>query len=214
MDKKRHVNIPVFIPQKGCPQACVFCNQRRISGTQRAPDLARVRLIIEEQLTTLSAGDEVEIAYFGGSFTCIPREEMMQYLSLAHTYVQAGLVKGIRLSTRPDGISEDIMSILKAYGVTTVELGVQSLDNEILRISKRGHTITDSVKACRLIKESDIKLGIQTMIGLPGDTLAKALNTAEQVLRLGPDMVRIYPALVLSGTELEEMYIKLSLIHI
>ncbi len=206
MRERRHINIPLFIPHKGCPHTCVFCDQRKISGTRLEQSLLTVKELLEDSLSTVEARDDVEIAFFGGSFTGLPEVQMVSYLELARPYVEAGKVQGIRLSTRPDTINDHVLDILQQYGVTTIELGVQSLDEEVLKLSQRGHTSDDTDKACTLIKERGIKLGIQTMLGLPGDSFPKALRTAQGVIRLNPSMVRIYPALVLEGTEMEALY--------
>jgi len=191
----------------GCPHACVFCNQKKISGTVSSQSPMRAKRILEESFSTVGENDDVEIAFFGGSFTGIPEHEMIEYLELAQPYLKAGKASGIRLSTRPDTITPHILMILKSYGVTVIELGVQSLDPEVLLKSQRGHTVEDVVSACSLIQKAGITLGIQTMLGLPGDTFEKALKTAKDVVRLKPDMVRIYPTLVIKDTLLEEYYL-------
>lgn len=201
----RHINIPVFIPHKGCPNTCVFCDQRRISGTISSPTFDSVKKLIEDSLSTIK-DSEVEVAFFGGSFTGIPESDMIGYLETVKPFIESGRVQGIRLSTRPDYINNHIIGILKEYGVTAIELGVQSLDPEVLKKSKRGHSVADVENACAIIRDSGIKLGIQTMLGLPGDTFSKALDTAYKVVSIKPEMVRIYPALVLKDTELEELY--------
>ena len=206
MSNKRHINIPIFVPHKGCPHNCVFCDQRKISGTQSVLSPQKVRELLEESLSTVETEDDVEIAFFGGSFTGIPEPEMLAYLEAARPFLEADKVQGIRLSTRPDYISPHIIDLLKQFGVTTIELGVQSLDSEVLKLSERGHTVQDVEIACKLIKKSGIKLGIQIMPGLPGDNFEKTLKTVYGVLRLEPDMVRIYPVLVLQGTKLEALY--------
>jgi len=190
----------------GCPHACVFCNQKKISGALFQSPM-RVKKILEESFSTTGRDDDVEIAFFGGSFTGIPENEMIEYLELAQPYLKAGRASGIRLSTRPDTITPQKLKILESYGVTVIELGVQSLDPEVLLMSQRGHTVEDVVSACSLIHEAGIKLGIQTMLGLPADTYEKAVRTAQDVIRLKPDMVRIYPALVIKDTLLQEYYL-------
>lgn len=207
MSKTRHINIPVFIPHMGCTHACVFCNQKKISGALSVQSPMRAKKILEESFSTVGENDDVEIAFFGGSFTGIPEHEMIAYLQLAQPYLNAGKASGIRLSTRPDTITPHILEILKNYKVTVIELGVQSLDPDVLHQSQRGHSIEDVISACSLIRESGISLGIQTMLGLPGDSYKKALKTAVDVIKLKPDMVRIYPTLVIKGTLLEEYYL-------
>ncbi len=207
MGLNRHINIPVFIPHMGCPHACVFCNQKRISGTLDIQTPERVEKIIEESFLTINPEDDVEIAFFGGSFTGLPEDEMISYLEVARPYIEQGRAHGIRLSTRPDTINPHVLSILQNYRVKVIELGVQSLDPEVLLISQRGHNVESVLNACDLIRESGIELGIQTMLGLPGDSFEKSMNTARGVVELKPDMIRIYPAIVLKGTLMEYYYL-------
>lgn len=201
-----HMSIPVFIPHEGCPHDCVFCSQRKITGVKEALfDEAAIRQTIEDFLST--AGDrQVEIAFFGGSFTGIPWPQQQRYLELAKGWVDEGRVAGIRFSTRPDYITEAVMARLAGYPVSAIELGVQSLDSEVLERSRRGHSPESVAKACRLVKAAGIELGIQMMLGLPGDTFEKSLDTLERLAALRPDTLRIYPALVFDGTELARMY--------
>lgn len=202
----RHINIPIFIPHLGCPNKCVFCDQHRISGAMAPVGISTVKETIEKYLASSSGGNYVEIAFFGGSFTGIPRSQMIAYLEAAKEYLDKGCVKNIRVSTRPDYIDRGILDILRKYGVGIIELGVQSMDDVVLAMSRRGHTSDDVVKAVGLIREYGIECGIQIMPGLPGDTLEKSLQTSRKVIELAPDMVRIYPAVVLRGTEMEDMY--------
>lgn len=202
----RHVVIPVFIPHKGCPFDCIFCNQKNISGQKDEVTESSMRSVIEAHLDTISGAAFVEIAFFGGSFTGIDREEQINFLKIANEYIDTGFVSSIRISTRPDYINEEILEYLKLYRVNTIELGVQSLDSEVLERSSRGHGVKDVIKASRLIKEKGFVLGIQTMIGLPGDNAKKALNTAKSVVELKPEVVRIYPTLVIKDTYLEKAY--------
>lgn len=197
------------MPHLGCPHDCVFCNQKRITGQEVALDLETIKKTVDAHLEDIQSRHEervVEIAFFGGSFTGIPIPTMTAYLALAYTYKQAGLIDGIRLSTRPDYIDANILSILTAYGVTTIELGVQSLDFDVLLQSKRGHTVEVVSESCRLIKESGIELGLQMMIGLPSDDVHKMMYTAKLIRENEPSFVRIYPTLVIRDTELEELY--------
>jgi len=165
-----------------------------------------VRAVIESHLNTISRGSLIEIAFFGGSFTGIDREEQIRYLEIANEYIKNGPVGSIRLSTRPDYIDDDILTYLKKYNVSVIELGVQSLDREVLEKSNRGHSIEDVLTSSKKIKDKGFSLGIQTMIGLPGDSFEKAVNTAKKVVELAPDIVRIYPTLVVKGTYLERLY--------
>lgn len=203
----KHINIPIFIPHEGCPNDCVFCNQRKISGHVHAPSLADIEKIIEEHLRTVNHDDYCEIAFFGGSFTGLPEQQQEKYLKIAHRYVLDGRVKGVRLSTRPDYISKEILCLLEKYSVKVIELGIQSLDEEVLRKSLRNYSPQTAIAACRMIKEYGFSLGVQTMIGLPSDTLEKSIDTAKRLIELNPDMVRIYPTLVIRGTALFDEFI-------
>ena len=207
MSYDKHINIPVFIPHEGCPNDCIFCNQRKISGHLHAPSEAEMREIVERHLKTANPDDYCEIAFFGGSFTGISKVVQKKYLNIAQEYVSMGKVKGIRLSTRPDYINADILTLLKEYSVKVIELGIQSLDEEVLRKSLRNYRPEEAISACQMIKEYGFSLGVQTMIGLPGDTLERSIDTAKRLIELKPDMVRIYPTLVIKETALAEEYI-------
>ena len=195
----KHYNIPIFVPHYGCPFSCVFCNQNAITGRNSETDLKEAREIIENQLSTLAGGD-IEIAFFGGSFTAIPEKIMLGYLNLGKQYIDSGRVRGIRISTRPDFISKRILDTLKAFGVTTIELGAQSFCDDVLKMSGRGHSASDTEKACKLIKDYGcFSLGIQLMTGLVGDTPEKSVFSAERAAQLAPSQVRIYPTLVIKN---------------
>lgn len=203
MKEKKHINIPIFIPHLGCPNDCAFCNQRSISGRTHF-DISDVRRQIEEALST--AGDrESEIAFFGGSFTGIDRALMVSLLEIAEEYVRAGKVGSIRLSTRPDYINEEILDILGRYSVKTIELGIQSASDKVLVASKRGHTLSDTVKACKLIKERGFDLVGQMMIGLPMSDGDSEIETAKLICELGASEARIYPIVILKNTHLTKM---------
>ncbi len=203
-NKRRHVNIPVFIPHLGCPNDCVFCNQHRISGrTAFSPALAEAE--IEQALKTVDPRDtDVEIAFFGGSFTGIDRAEMIALLEIAHRYVRRGAVKAIRISTRPDYIDEEILSLLARYGVTDIELGLQSLCDPVLIACRRGHTAAQAEEACVLIKAHGFSLVGQMMIGLPRSSPEDEIRTAEKICELGCGGVRIYPTVVFRDTALAD----------
>ncbi len=203
----RHYNIPVFIPHAGCPNDCIFCNQRKISGQIKMPALDETETIIRSCLETGKTGYSCEIAFFGGSFTGLPMEEQKNYLELAGRYVKEGKVSGIRISTRPDYIDDDILSIVKEYPVKVIELGIQSLDDAVLKRSYRGYSADRAIHACRLVKKYGFSLGVQVMIGLPEDSLEKSIRTTEKIIFEKPDMVRIYPTLVIRDTRLEKEYI-------
>ncbi len=202
--KKRHINIPVFIPHLGCPNDCVFCNQRSISG-KRSFDESAVKTEIETALSTVGEDCEVEIAFFGGSFTGIDRELMIRLLDTAQYYVNCGKVGSIRLSTRPDYIDDSILTILSRYAVRNIELGIQSMDDRVLSASRRGHTAADSERACRLVKSYGFSLVGQMMTGLPLSTPDSEIFTAGEICRFGVDGARIYPTMVFRRTELERM---------
>lgn len=201
-------NIPIFVPHKGCPFDCVFCNQKRITGKTDDVTPEKVRKTIIEYMQTLPAKDcIIEAAFFGGSFTGIPIAEQSALLGAAKEFKDSGKIHGIRLSTRPDYISGEILDNLLYYGVTTIELGVQSMDNGVLLKAGRGHTAEKTAEAVSLIKKYPFRLGLQMMTGLPGDTDEKAISTAKKIIALKPDIVRIYPTLTIRDTQLENMYL-------
>lgn len=200
----RHVNIPVFIPHLGCPNQCVFCNQRSISGVNEF-NPESVREIIDTALSTIEDGAEVEIAFFGGSFTGIDRQLMISLLEIAHSYIKDGRVSSIRCSTRPDYIDYEILEILKKYGMKTIELGLQSSSDRVLEMSKRGHNFEAEEKACKLIVKNGFNLVGQMMIGLPGADIESELQTARFIVSMGAVGVRIYPTVVFRDTELCKM---------
>ena len=197
----KHVNIPIFIPHLGCPNQCVFCNQRSISGVLRF-DPKSVKDIIEASLATISADTEVEIAFFGGSFTGIDRSLMIELLEMANSYILDGRVSHIRCSTRPDYIDEEILDILQQYGVKVIELGLQSSSDKVLSLSKRGHDFAAEKKACDLIIKHGFTLVGQMMIGLPGSSLEDEIKTANFIVNSGAKYARIYPTVVFKETEL------------
>ena len=203
---KKHANIPIFIPHLGCPNQCVFCNQKTISGTNSF-DITKVDEQIKSALSTISFEQEAEIAFFGGSFTGIDRTLMISLLDIAKHYIDSGSISSIRLSTRPDYIDNEILDILKKYGVKTIELGLQSISDDVLLASKRGHTSLDAENACRMIVDAGFSLVGQMMIGLPGSTLKKELETADFIIRSGAVSARIYPTVVFYDTELCNMAI-------
>lgn len=204
----KHSTIPIFIPELACPHRCVFCDQHRISGTDSVPEPDEISDIIEEYLATIPEDRRIDIAFFGGSFTGIPADLQKAYLKNAYKYIEDRKVSGIRISTRPDYITGDILSLLADYGVTAIELGAQSTNDEVLKKSGRGHTVSDIKKASEMIAAAGFELGLQMMIGLPGDTLERALATAKDIVDFGADTTRIYPALVIRGTALEKLYME------
>lgn len=202
--RMKHVNIPVFIPHLGCPNGCVFCNQRSISGCQQF-DAAAMEDEIRAVLATVTRPAEVEIAFFGGSFTGIDRGLMIDLLERAEAFVRTGEVSGIRLSTRPDYINDEILATLSRYSVKTVELGLQSMDDEVLAASRRGHTAEDGRRACALVKSYGFTLIGQMMVGLPASDEAREVETARLLCDAGVDGARVYPTVVFEDTELCEM---------
>jgi histone acetyltransferase (RNA polymerase elongator complex component) len=205
--KTRHYTIPIFIPQLACPFQCVFCNQEKITSRAHIPGMLETRDTIEEYISSFPKGNKhIEIGFFGGNFTGIPLEEQEKYLQVAQPYLDSGVVQGLRLSTRPDYIDEKRLHLLKKYNVTTIELGAQSMDNEVLRQSARGHTAEDVEKASRMIISAGFRLGLQMMVGLPGDTLEKSVFTARKIIELGACETRIYPVLVIRGTKMAEWF--------
>ncbi len=206
--KTRHGNIAVFIPHLGCPNMCSFCNQRTISSTASAPSPEQVREMLEKACAAIPDENrpQTEIAFFGGSFTAIDRDYMTALLESAYPFVKSGAVRGIRCSTRPDKIDGEILDILKRYGVTAIELGAQSMNDEVLSANDRGHTAADVEKASTLIKEYGFELGLQMMTGLYKSTPEMDLETARKIISLAPKTVRIYPTVILKNTRLGELF--------
>lgn len=202
----KHYNIPIFISHFGCPNSCVFCNQKKINGRETDVTMEDLRNTIEMYLETLPKNSKKEVAFFGGTFTGISMGLQKEYLETAYEYIKKGEIDGIRLSTRPDCINYEIVEQLKKYGVTTVELGVQSLDEEVLIATERYYPVSVVEEACKILKEYGIKLGIQLMVGLPKSTFDSDYETAKKVLEMKPDMVRIYPTLVIKNTKMEQMF--------
>ena len=197
--------IPVFVPHWGCPNDCVFCNQRRITG-QREPATAQTVTDAMKQAAALPSGAKRQLAFYGGSFTAIPEEQQEALLAAAKTYLDAGELTSIRLSTRPDAIDGAALQRLKAYGVQTIELGAQSMDDRVLALAGRGHTASDVENASRAIKAAGFRLILQMMTGLPGDTDEGAVETAKKLIALRPDGVRIYPTVIVKDTTLCDLW--------
>ena len=200
-------NVAVFVPHVGCPNQCSFCDQRAITGGAQAP--APQQVWDTASSAAVHLGDrvkETEIAFFGGSFTAIPREQMVSLLAPAKEAVERFGFRGLRCSTRPDAVDREVLSLLKAYHMAAVELGAQSMDSQVLELNHRGHTPEDTVRAAGLIREAGLELGVQMMTGLYGSTSEKDLKTAKALIALRPDTARIYPTVVLEGTPLAELY--------
>ena len=203
---KKHSNIPIFIPELACPHQCIFCDQKTISGTHTIPQPADVKDIVEQYLETIPKNRTINIAFFGGTFTGLPIELQEQYLIEAFKFIKRDRVSGIRLSTRPDYINEPVLELLKKYNVTTIELGAQSTSQEVLDETGRGHTVDDIRDASNLICKHGFELGLQMMIGLPGDSYERSIQTAKDIVSLGACNTRIYPAIVVKHTALEKLY--------
>lgn len=214
---KRHYIIPIFVPHEGCPHDCVFCNQGRITGEslkkvslvkeESKVDAQFVKKTIEEYLETINrVNSTIEVSFFGGTFTAIPLEKQRELLEVAREYKESGIISFIRLSTRPDYIDRDILEHLKKYTVDIIELGVQSLDEEVLLKSGRGHGVDCVEDASKLILDYGFTLGHQIMLGLPYDTFDKDILTVKKSIEMKPQICRIYPALVIKDTPMEDMY--------
>ena len=202
--KKQYI-IPIFVPHLGCPNDCVFCNQKSISGQKSNMTKEKAKEIIENYLKSIDKENaQIEIAFFGGSFTAIEEERQEELLQVASEFVKSGQVESIRVSTRPDAIDKKILKRLKKYKVKTIELGVQSSNNYILKRINRGHTFEDVKRAAKLIRWNGFRLGVQMMVGLPESTTIDEINTAKELIKLKPKMVRIYPVLVIKNTPLEK----------
>ncbi|MEI8175930.1 MAG: radical SAM protein, partial [Candidatus Omnitrophota bacterium] len=200
---KSHYTIPFFIPHQGCPFTCIFCQQRKISGrgsvvtaAQIAQTISRFSQLIPRERT------HREVAFFGGSFTGIDRQEQETYLKAVLPFIESGAIHSVRVSTRPDFIDEEIFIFLKKYHVSTIELGVQSICDDVLARAKRGHTGADVRRASRQIVSNGLTLGHQIMVGLPGSTVEKERRTARAAIALGAREARVYPVVVIRGTAL------------
>ncbi|MDR2085345.1 MAG: radical SAM protein [Bacteroidales bacterium] len=203
---KKFYTIPIFIPEKACPFRCIYCNQFTIADKIQSPSVPEVKETIETYLKTFPVEGVKKLGFFGGSFTGMSIEEQNQYLDVALPYIESKKIESVMLSTRPDYISEKILDNLKKYKVEIIELGVQSLDDEVLSKSKRGHTVSDVQNSAQLILRKGFKLGLQMMIGLPGDTFEKSIKTAHGIIDLGAHFTRIYPTIVIKDTPLEDIY--------
>ena len=201
----KHVNVALFVPHLGCPHACAFCNQRTISGQSEPLTAEAIVAACETARACPHDMENSEVAFFGGSFTAIDRDEMLRCLETVRPYVGRDFA-GVRISTRPDCVDEEVLSVLKDYGVTAIELGAQSMDDAVLALNERGHTAADTENAARLIKDFGFSLGLQIMTGLYGSDAAKDRATAERFVGLRPDTVRIYPTVVLEHTKLADLW--------
>ena len=202
----RPVVVPFFISHLGCPHRCVFCDQEKIAGAKGVLPSAQEMLAKVAEYRDSAPGRELEVAFYGGTFTALSKTDQEYLLGALQPLLTSGSLNSIRLSTRPDAIDADSVSFLKSMGVATVELGVQSMDEEVLRLSGRGHTAADAEAAVRTLQEAEITVGVQLMPGLPGDYPGRSLASLDRVLSLNPSFLRIYPTLVIAGTELAELY--------
>lgn len=201
---KLHI-IPIFLPYLGCLNRCIFCNQKAIS--KDIPSSETIKKIIESSIETLSTKTKKrQIAFYGGSFTAMPKEDQISYLEIAKEFILKGEVESVRISTRPDALNKDTFYLLRKYNVKTIEIGAQSMDDEILFLSNRGHKKEDTISSIKRLKAFGFEVGVQLMIGLPGDNLEKFLKTLDLVIDLKPNFLRIHPTLVLKGSPLEELW--------
>lgn len=201
---EKHKTLAFFIPHRGCPHQCSFCDQRTISGTQNAPEPMEMAQTCREMLERSAPLESAEIAFFGGSFTAVETEYQIALLEAAQPFLGAGKFQGIRISTRPDAIDWEVLERLKQYHVTEIELGAQSMSDAVLTANARGHTAQAVRDASAAIRSAGFSLGLQQMVGLYGSTLADEYDTLEELLRCRPDTMRIYPTVVLEGTKLAE----------
>jgi histone acetyltransferase (RNA polymerase elongator complex component) len=201
--------VPIFIPNQGCPHRCIFCEQEKISSQKKTSiTAAHVRRIIDQAISSkkFDCHQTSEIAFFGGTFTSLPLQKIKELLSAALPYIKDGPFHSIRISTRPDAIEQDRLNLMKDFEVQTVELGAQSMNDRVLTLSNRGHSARDTEKAFTALRTAGFRLGLQLMPGLPGDTDEIFRETIRRVIALRPDFVRLYPALVISGTGLADLY--------
>ena len=197
--------VPIFISNQGCPYRCIFCDQGKITG-ERKTDAKKVKEIIEVAKKSKKFKGKIEVAFYGGTFTNLPLSYMKELLNAVRPYIEQGIVKEIRISTRPDSLDEKRLEIMKEYNVKTVELGAQSFDDNVLQLANRGHSAKDTINAFYLLKKWGFKVGIQLMPGLPGDSWDTFKNTVKKTIELMPDMVRLYPTVVIRGTGLERLF--------
>ena len=198
--------IPIFLPNLGCRQRCIFCNQKAVAPEVFSP--SRVREFIDASMNQfpLKKLRERQVAFYGGSFTAIPKADQIAYLTEVRPFLSSDAIDSIRVSTRPDALDEEILSLLREYGVKTVEVGAQSMIDDVLFLSHRGHSQKDTLSAVSRLKRWEFEVGIHLMIGLPGDSLDHFLKTLDYVIDLKPDFLRIHPTLVLDGAPLEALW--------
>lgn len=202
----KHYNIPIFISHYGCPHDCIFCNQKKINGISVTITKNDIKNIIEEHLKTLPKDSMKEVAFFGGTFTGIPIEKQIEFLDVVQKYVDEEKINGIRMSTRPDYINENILKILKRYSINVIELGVQSFDEEVLKKNERFYNKEIIYKASDLIKKNNILLGLQMMPGLYGSNFKSDFDAIKEIIKIKPKFLRVYPTLVIKDTKLNLLY--------
>ena len=202
----KHSNISIFVPHAGCPFQCAFCNQHTITSQQKLPRAEDVNRICSQAMQEISDKSQSEIAFFGGSFTAIPEQYMLELLKSAQPFIGKDKFHGIRISTRPDCITPEILEILKKYHVTAIELGAQSMSDKVLQANHRGHSAKDVFQSSAMIREYGFELGLQVMKGLYRSTIDDESTTLNAVCEIHPDTVRIYPVVILKGTKLAELY--------
>ncbi|MFO7753848.1 MAG: radical SAM protein [Desulfobacteraceae bacterium] len=199
--------IPVFIPHSGCPHRCAFCNQTYItSETGGLPSLSDIRQTVTKFLEYKGDRREVQLAFFGGNFLGLSRSDAENYLNFSLRLKKEKMIDSVRFSTRPDTITPETLDMIRDFPVSTIEIGAQSMNDHVLKLAQRGHTAYDTVKAAQMIKEKEFSLGIQMMTGLPKDSEESCINTAEKIIRICPDFVRIYPLIVLKGSRIAKWY--------
>ncbi|MBT3177483.1 MAG: radical SAM protein [Desulfobacula sp.] len=199
--------IPVFIPHAGCPHQCAFCNQSIITSQKsKLPDKTDIHNIVQQYLQYKGKRESVELAFFGGNFLGLGHDKILQLLDIIQPYIKEKKIDGIRFSTRPDTIARTTLDLIRPYNVSVIELGVQSMNQEVLIKSKRGHTGNDTINAIDILKAYPFKIGVQVMVGLPGDTEASLFESTKKLARLAPDFARIYPLMVLKGSMMERWY--------
>ncbi|NOX34476.1 MAG: radical SAM protein [Deltaproteobacteria bacterium] len=204
---KRPLVIPVFIPHSGCPHQCAFCNQSIITSQKsRLPDKEDIRKIAAQYYQYKGKRKKVVLAFFGGNFLGLGPEDITRLLEFIQPLIKAGKIDSIRFSTRPDTISQKTLDLVAPYNISAVELGVQSMNDEVLLKSKRGHTAMDAINAMQLLKKYPFKIGVQVMAGLPGDNDSSLFESTKKIAKLGPDFARIYPLMVLKGSLMEKWY--------
>ena len=207
--KKGSLIIPIFIPNQGCPNRCVYCKQETITDQGNQPVHAiTIRRTLDEAIKSnrFDASGGPEVAFYGGTFTRLPKRRMVEILETVAPYLRKGFFRSIRVSTRPDELDMERLDLMGRFGVSTVELGAQSMDDEVLKLTKRGHTGQDTIESVHLLKRNGFRVGIQLMPGLPGDSEERFMKTVEKIMELHPHMVRLYPTIIIRGTELDSWY--------